>query len=225
MMVRGTARALEGVRRRHAALPGAPRGARRGWRRVAGTMAILGLWVALSATVAVAREPEPMLRIPLGPMGYQALSAEFLLAGSSMLTVHFADENHLLITFNVRRLMKREADPPPDDDDRTIGAFLVELPSGKVLARTEWRVHDRLQYLWSLGHGRFLLRVRDRLTVIAPMGNANRDDAFSEVPLQLVDRHIVAILISSDGDLLTIETTKRPVGPGSTADEIGRAHV
>ena len=65
--------------------------------------------------------------------------------------------------------MKREADPLPDDDDRTIGACLVELPSGKVLARTEWRDHDRLQYLWNLGHGRFLLRVRDRLTMIAPM--------------------------------------------------------
>ena len=185
-------------------------------------MAILGLWVALSATVAVAREPEPMLRIPLGPMGYQALSAEFLLAGSSMLTVHFADENHLLITFNVRRLMKREADPPPDDDDRTIGAFLVELPSGKVLARTEWRVHDRLQYLWSLGQGRFLLRVRDHLTVITPMGASNLDEAFREAPLLHIERHIVAVMVSSDGDLLTVETTRRPVGPGSTADDLTR---
>ena len=47
--------------------------------------------------------------------------------------------------------------------------MLVELPTGKVLAQTQWRLHDRGQYLWSLGHGRFLLRVRDRLTVIAPM--------------------------------------------------------
>jgi hypothetical protein len=106
------------------------------------------------------------------------LRAEFLLAGSSMLTVDFVDKDHLLITFGVRRLMKREPDPPPDDDDRTVGAVLVELPSGKVLARTEWRLHDRWQYLWNLGHGRFLLRVRDSLTILAPMEAANRDDAF-----------------------------------------------
>ena len=34
----------------------------------------------------------------------------------------------------MRRLMKRLVDPPPEDDDRMIGAYLVELPTGKVLA-------------------------------------------------------------------------------------------
>lgn len=155
-------------------------------------------------------------------MGYQAPVPEFLLAGSSMLTVHFVDKDHLLITFNVRRLMKREVDPPPEDNDRTIGAFLVGLPSGKVLARTEWRCHDRLQYLWSLSHGRFLLRVRDNLTVIEPMGPANSDDPFREAPLLHIDRHIVAIMVSSDGDLLTVETTRRPVDASSSAEDLTR---
>ena len=62
-----------------------------------------------------------------------------------MVTVHFVDKDHLLITSGLRRLMKREAGDPPGDDDHTIGAFLVELPSGKVVARTEWRTHDRGQ--------------------------------------------------------------------------------
>ena len=222
MMVCGTARALDEVGPICAGNEGEGRGVGNIRRRVAGAIAILTAWATLSAGVAMARDAEGPLRIPLEPMGYTMPAPEFLLSGSSMMTVHFVDKDHLLITFGVRRLMKREVDPPPGDDDRTIGAFLVELPSGKVLARTEWRLHDRQQYLWSLGHGRFLLRVRDRLTVIAPMGNANRDDAFSEVPLQLVDRHIVAILISSDSDLLTIETTKRPVGPDSSAEDLTR---
>jgi hypothetical protein len=179
---------------------------------------MLAVWVAMSAGVGMAREPEPPIHIPLEPMGYQSLVQDFLLAGSSMLTVDFVDKDHLLITFGVRRLMKREVDPPPDDDDRTVGAFLVELPSGKVLARTEWRMHDRLQYLWSLGHGRFLLRVRDHLTVIAPMQAVNRDDAFKEVPLLRIDRHIVAIFVSSDGDLLTIESTKPVENSGQPAN-------
>jgi hypothetical protein len=113
--------------------------------------------------------------------------------------------------------MTREIDPPPDDDDRVVGAYLVELPSGRVLARTEWRLHDRLQYLWSLGHGRFLLRVRDRLSVIAPIEAGNAGDPFRETTLLRVERHIVALLVSSNCDLLTVETTRRATGP----DEVG----
>jgi hypothetical protein len=156
------------------------------------------------------------VRIPLGPLGYLPVLQEFLLEGDSVLTVHFVDADHLLITFAVRRLMKREADSRPDDDDRTIAAVLVELPSGKVLARTEWRVRDRLQYLWGLGHGRFLLRIRDQLTMIAPLAAANPDDAFREFPFLRVERHIVAILVSSNNDLLTVETVKRPAGAGGS---------
>ena len=152
MMLRGTARAVDAM---------APSRMGR-WRRTA--VALAACAMLAGGTAAMARDPDAPLRIPLEPMGYQPALPEFLLAGDSALTVDFVDNDHLLITFSLRRLMKREADSLPNDDDRTIGAFLVELPSGKVLARTEWRVHDRLQYLWNLGHGRFLLRVRDRLT-------------------------------------------------------------
>ena len=177
-------------------------------------VAILAAWVTLAASAAT--PPEPPLRIPLGPLGYQTMAQEFLLEGDSVLTVHFVDADHLLVTFAVRRLMKRDPDPRPGDEDRTIAAALVELPSGKVLARTEWRVHDRLQYLWSLGHGRFLLRVRDRLAMIQPL--ASPDDAFREFPFLRVERHIVAILVSSNCDLLTIETMKRLAGAGDSID-------
>jgi hypothetical protein len=167
---------------------------------------------------AVSHDAEIPMRIPLSSMGYQGIVPEFLLAGSSMLTVNFVDNDHLLITFGVRRLMKREIDPPPDDDDRVVGAFLVELPTGRVLARTEWRLHDRSQYLWSLGHGRFLLRVRDRLSVLAPMQPGNTDDPFHEAELLRVERHIVAVLVSCNGDLLTVETTKRATAPDEVAE-------
>src|ERR1035441_1316774 len=175
--------------------------------------AVAGLAV-LWAGMAMARDPEAPLRIPLEPLGSQAITPEFLLAGDSELTVDFVDNDHLLVTFGVRRLMKREADSLPKDDDQTIAALLVELPAGKVLARTEWRMHDRLQYLWNLGHGRFLLRVRDRLTVIAPLAAADKNDAFRESPLLRVERHVVAILVSSDSDLLTVYTVKQPAGAG-----------
>jgi len=173
--------------------------------------AVLAAWLALTSGVARARDPDPMLRIPLAPMGFQTLSSSFLLAGSSMLTVDFVDKDHLLVTFDVRRLMPRVVDDPPTDDDRVVSVLLVELPSGKVLARTEWRMHDRAQYLWNLGHGRFLLRVRDHLTMIAPREAVLPGDAFREAPflsLERLGRRILAVQVSADDDLLTVETTQ-----------------
>ena len=219
MMGAGTFRAVEAVRDAGGRACG-------GWRRwvLAAAVAMATVGPGMRAGAAAARDEGPV-RIPLEAMGYQTIAPEFLLSGSSMMTVNFVDNEHLLITFGLRRLMMRELDPPPDDDDRTIGAYLVELPSGKVLARAEWRLHDRLQYLWSLGHGRFLLRVRDRLTVIAPMQAGNADDPLREQPLLRLDRHIVAVLVSSNGDLLTVETTKRATGEGEVGEiSLGDAH-
>jgi hypothetical protein len=169
---------------------------------------MLAAWMVLAAGVAWARDAVPVARIPLGPLGYQTILPDILLGGSSMLTVHFVDADHLLVTFGLRRLMKREPGELPDDGDRMVGAALVELPSGKLLARTEWRLHDRAQYLWELGQGRFLLRVRNQLTVLAPMAAGGAKDAFRETPLLRADRKIVALQVSASQDLLTLETTK-----------------
>jgi hypothetical protein len=179
---------------------------------------MLAACMMLAAGAALARAAEPVARIPLGPLGYHTMAPEFRLAGSSMLRVDFVDADHLLVTFGLRQLMERLPGDPVDDDDRTVGAVVVELPTGKVLAKTQWRLHDRGQYLWGLGHGRFLLRVRDRLTVIAPMAAGGAKDAFREVPLLNIERHIVALTVSANEDLLTVETTKRV-----SADEAGVA--
>ncbi|MDQ2835505.1 MAG: hypothetical protein M3Y50_17540 [Acidobacteriota bacterium] len=149
-------------------------------------------------------------RIPLDPLGFQPLSPQFLLAGSSMLTLHYVDDTHLLLTFNVRRLMHRLPDEPEDDQDRNIDAILLELPTGRVLARTSWRTHDRSQYLWSIGHGRFLLRIRDTVTALAPLANLHSDEPFREHPfLNTQGRRIAEISVSPDNRLLTVETVKR----------------
>jgi len=204
---------------------GSLRGGRgKAWQRaamLAMLTAMLTAWAMPAAGTTAARDPEPPLRIPLEPIGYQPLLPEFLLAGSPMLTVDFVDNDHLLITFGVRRLMTREPDPPADDDDRTIGAFLVELPSGKVLAQTEWREHDRWRYLWNLGHGRFLLRVRDNLTLLAPMEASDPANAFRQTPLLRIERHIVQVLVSWNSDLLTVETVLRAARTGEAEDENG----
>ena len=86
-------------------------------------LAALVAWVAGGS--AWARVPDPPIRIPLQPLGYQSIVQDFLLQGNSMLTVDFVDSDHLLVTFGVRRLMTREVDPPPDDDDRMVEAVLL----------------------------------------------------------------------------------------------------
>jgi len=154
-------------------------------------------------------------------MGYEGLQPDYLMAGSPMLTVDFVDDAHLLVTFEVRRLLKREAKVEPGEADRTVEACLVEISSGKVLARTEWRLHDRAQYLWNLGGGRFLLRIHGQLSVFSPM-QGGPDDAFRLSPFLVTQRHVIAVLLSADRDLLTIESVDRPdAAAGDVAVHVG----
>jgi hypothetical protein len=165
-------------------------------------------------TIYAARVPTPDQRLPLEQFGFQALSQQFLLAGSSMLTIHYVDNEHLLLTFSARHLLTRLPDDPEDDMDRTIDAVLLELPSGHILARTTWRTHDHGQYLWNLEHGRFLLRIRDTLTTFAPLANLPTGKPFAERPfLSTANRRIAAVILSPDADLLTVETIKRTPAP------------
>jgi hypothetical protein len=179
----------------------------------------LPLLLLLSVTPLFARGPEPPLRIPLEPLGFQPISTQFLAADSSLFTLHYVDDRHLLFTFTVRRLLTRLPDEPEDDQDRNVDALLLELPSGKVIARTSWRLHDHSQYLWSLGHGRFLLRIRDTLTTFAPLLNLPSGQPFREHPFITTSRRIRALHLSPDANLLIAETvahtppTARPKTP------------
>jgi hypothetical protein len=164
----------------------------------------------LAAAPVFAAKPEPPLRIPLENFGFQPLPSQFLLNGSSMLTLHYVDDKHLLLTFVVHRLIPRLPDEPEDDQDRVVDAVLLELPTGSILARTTWHLHDHAQYLWNLGHGHFLLRIRDTLTIFAPLANLPAGDSFAQQPfLVSAERRLAALIVSPDADLLIIETVKR----------------
>lgn len=165
-----------------------------------------GLLLATSAATALARTPPPARRIALDALDFQMLPPQVLGSGASLLTLHYVDAKHLLVTFNRRRLMPRLAGNPATDVDRNIDAVLVELATGKVLARTSWRVHDPGQYLWSLGEGDFLLRNRDRLTLLSPLAGLAKGEVFSERPFLASNRPIGSILLSPGKDLLMLET-------------------
>jgi hypothetical protein len=166
--------------------------------------------LVLTATPLFARGPEQPLRIPLEDFGFQPLSPQFLLNGSSMLTLNYVDEKHLLVTFVTHRLIPRLPNEPADDQDRIVDAILLELPSAKILARTSWHLHDHARYLWNLGHGHFLLRVRDSLTTFAPLANLSAGQPFAEHPfITSAERRLAVLIISPDSDLLIVESVKR----------------
>jgi len=191
------------------------------------TLRHLGLLLALASPLTRAATRPPDTRIPLDSLGYAAFSSPVLTSGASILTLNYVDDHHLLVTFSVRRLLKRIPDDPPQDVDRSIDAVVVDLPSGNILARTVWRMHDPAQYLWPLGHGHFLLRIRDRLTTISPLLDLKSGEPFKEHPLLASPRPIGAILLSPDASLLILESLDHlpPVEPERSPSPGTRAYA
>ena len=151
-------------------------------------------------------ERQGAVKISLESLGVPGISASFKDVGASMLTLHFLDDAHLLLTYSKRGLVPRIAGDPEGDDDRIVGAEVVELPAGKVVAQTEWHMHDHARYLWSLGRGRFLLRIRDSLYTLAPLANLQTPDPFQRTVFVGRGVRPTAVFISEDGGLLTVET-------------------
>jgi hypothetical protein len=169
-----------------------------------------------------AKGPAPEQTISLESLGFQTIAPRYLLSGGTMITLDYVDNQHLLVTFGVPRLMLRLGDCPPEDQDRVVDAILLELPSGHELARAEWRLHDIGRYLWPLGNGYFLLRQRNQLTTFAPLAQLPSGEAFALHPFLHFDNPIDAIYVSADRDLLTIETSKRVRKPQSELTTIAR---
>src|ERR1700712_5212257 len=167
------------------------------------------------AAHALPRAPQPVLKLNLTELGFPGVPQALQEAGASTLTVHFVDGTHLLVTYSLRGLVERIPGDPVNDDDRAVAALLVEIPSGKVLARTRWHLHDHGQYLWSLGNGRFLVRMRSTLVAVAPLANIGTADPFRQMPFVQTHGVIDAILVSPEGDLVTVETSppRKPVEP------------
>ncbi len=170
------------------------------------------LLLASTSLCYAARPGAPYISIPIEPLGYLPLPARIMIS-SAVSTLHFVDAQHLLFTFNNRSLLPRLPDADPDDEDRNVTALLLELPSGRVIARTEWRTRDHNQYLWPLGQGRFLLRVRARLTILDPMAELASGEAFRQQPFVDLKRRIGYISVSPGGDLVAIETVPPPKQP------------
>ncbi len=102
----------------------------------------------------------PTFSIAVEPLGFAAPGPIYLGQRSSLASLDFLDENHLLFTFRVPALLKRNSnfDEGEDSGERQVRALVLALPSGSIDADELWILHDRERYLWMLGDGHFLLR-------------------------------------------------------------------
>ena len=171
---------------------------------------LLAVAARLHGFVGGPRGPAASIRIPLEPIGFLPPAARMLAAGGPLYTLNYVDDTHLLFTYYTRGLLPRLPDATPDDNDGLVAGVLLELPSGHVVARTQWRMRDRDQYLWPIGHGRFLVRIRSQLSLLNPVGNLVSGDAFKEEPFGSFTRRIGYIATSPGGDLLMVETMPPP---------------
>jgi hypothetical protein len=145
----------------------------------------------------------PAVRIPVEPLGFRPPSRFYLTYRVPSATLDFVDDTHLLFTFHESLLMHREAHDPDDDEDQTIAAVLLELPSGKVVERTQWRLHDRGRYLWPMGHGRFLERERNTLYLLDKPPDAHF--LTGRTPYFQSDGELVSVEVSPDLSRLLLE--------------------
>jgi len=114
------------------------------------------------------------------------------------LSLDFLDHDQVLFTFNPKKLLVRHPDCPATHDDRIIHAAVIEVTTGKVLAQTDWYLHDSRRYLWSLGSGRMLLRSLNSLFVV--------DEHLRQTPLWTSPKDLLWVSVTPDGKQIITET-------------------
>lgn len=155
------------------------------------------------------KPPVPNARLPYASLGFPGYSPTLMRAPSySMATVHLLDSTHLLLTFTLRTLVPRVAGDDENDSDRLVAAEVVDIANGKVLAHTQWRLHDHSRYLWRAGDGLFVLRSADELSTFAPLRGLASGEAFQRVALPHRPGIPQYIGSSPDGAILTVEVQR-----------------
>lgn len=187
-------------------------------RMIWALLLIAALLSARASAGAPPRTPAPATpthRLPLERYGYRPTTSTILQReGYSMETLDYIDDEHVLLTFNVKKLIPRLAEDRETDQDRLVRALVLHLPDGKVVHEAEWRTHDRNQYLWPLAHGNFLLRVRNELFFVDPIHGR---ESFERRLLLASKREIEVIATSPTKDMLLVETApERHVGDDPT---------
>ncbi len=158
----------------------------------------LTLWAEKKPAPVPPTDLKPAARIEVAPLGYQPPGTFYLTYRLSSEALGFFDDDHLLFTFRVGGLLKRVPGDPANDDDQQIRAVVLDTGTGKVVKQTEWRMHDRGQYLWPFEEGKFLVRQRNSLFVT--------DTSLALEPYMVLSAGLRVLQISPDRKLMVVET-------------------
>ena len=118
------------------------------------------------------------------------------------LSLSFLDNDHVLFTFNPKKLFQRHVDCPPSHNDRIVHAAVIEVSSGKTLREADWYLHDSHRYLWPLGLGRVLLRRLNSLYAV--------DSDLNERLLLTSPKDLLWTSVTPDGKQIILETADEP---------------
>ena len=176
-----------------------------------------GVWPVGPATVAVADNEAtatPAAKIDLLPLGYGGLSAGARQSGGANLSVDFLASNHVLVTFNPKKLFKRLPECPSSHADRLVHAVVVAVPGGEVVKEKDWYLHDSRRYLWRLGDGRVLLRRLNKLYEV--------DSNLDEKLLFDSPQELLWVTVTPDGKQIVVETGS-PAPPAQANNKAGDA--
>lgn len=180
-------------------------------------LAFFRVLVAQDNPVGANPVPQPTRRIDLSIAGYQQLSRMARLTDEASLSLDFVDADHVLLTFRQKKLLKRLSDCAPDHDDRLIRAVVLEVPSGKVVKESDWYLHDRRRYLWSLGSGRFLLRKLNSLYIV--------DSTLRERLLMASPNDLLWVAVTPDKRQIIVETAENPDATPTKGAQSGPAQL
>ncbi len=187
------------------------------WRHLLLAAAMVPGVSALAGSPRGAGPAVPQHRISLETLGYHPITSAMLQReGYTMESLDFLDDTHVLLTYNARKLVRRMPEEDREtDQNRLIRALVVHLPDGKVVHETEWRTHDRNRYLWPLGQGEFVLRLRNELYFVKPLLGR---EGFERKVLLTPHANVDVIETSPAGDMLLVETTpEKHIGDDPTA--------
>ena len=163
---------------------------------------VLGLW---GQTVAVPGAGASTRSFDLSKLEYQQLSDMARRSESSNLSLDFLDRDHVLFTFNPKKLFTRHPDCPATHDDRIVQAAVLEVSTGEILKETDWYLHDSRRYLWTLGAGKVLLRKLNSLYLL--------DADLHEKLLWTSPKDLLWVTVTPDGKEIITETRSDEASP------------
>jgi len=188
------------------------------WRTVASVLVVFGVLTAGSpqggrAGAAAAAGTFPSAQVDLAKLGYVGLSAAARQSGGANLSVDFLDADHVLVTFNPKKLFKRLPECPPSHADRQVHAIVIAVPGGAVVKEADWYLHDSRRYVWRLGEGRVLLR---RLSKLYEVDSKLEEKLIFDSP-----QEFLWVSVTPDGKQIIVETGAS--APVATVTKLGDA--